>query len=668
MLDAGSINASDIDFIVEQFSRLTEKRSYQKPSEYIENVRYIDRALSPFPGKFSYEKFPYFREIVDCFAPDNPTRRVYLMKGNQIGATTGVLESIMMYYIGAVPSPVLYVLPDEGMARDAMRTKIEPTIDNCGLRPLIFAQSRKAAGSKNTGDTSLKKEYTGGYLHATGAGSGNRFRNFSYKIELVDEADGMEAKIKGEGSIYDIALARLDAYPNSSKLYIGSTPKEERSSIINKLFHDGSQEYFYVPCKYCGTMQKLEWCVWDETRTKQIGGIVWENDENYVPKLETVGYRCPHCGGVMKNYDKAIIMQKGEWRSDVAAHDLFTRSFHLTALYNPPGMFSWENYVTSWAACWDLKENRVKDIEKYRVFRNLKQGLPFQEKNEGIKYEKAVVHRRSGFARAHVPNELSQADAGSAILIVVCSVDVQKNNLFVDVKGYSWGGVTWTLDFFSIDGPTEDFNGPWDKLAAYIDEHVFDGDDGKHYKIAITLVDSGRYTDWVYSFVARFSTGVYACKGMDWIKNGETYQLFSPATLARIGLPLAYHVNTGKQKDRISNALNALQWNEGEKQPAWYPNFPEDFHDDYFRMFEAEEKVEVIDKNTGQWLKTIWRQKFGAANHGFDTYVYNRTALEIFADDICRNTLGIGHLEWEAFWNYAKAGEFYWADADTPTT
>ena len=133
------INFDDVDFLIEQFSRLTAQRSYRKPSEYIESVRYIDRALSPFPGKFSYDKFPYFREIVDQFAPDCPTRRVYVMKGNQVGATTGLLESIMMYYIGENPAPQLYVLPDEMMARDAVNTKIDPTIDNCGLRNLIFS-------------------------------------------------------------------------------------------------------------------------------------------------------------------------------------------------------------------------------------------------------------------------------------------------------------------------------------------------------------------------------------------------------------------------------------------------------------------------------------------------------------------------------------------------
>lgn len=662
MSDDYSVAVSDVDFLIEQFGHLTASRSYLKPSEFIEKVRYIDRALSPFPGKFSYDKFPYFREIVDQFAPNCPTRRVFVMKGNQVGATTGILESIMMYYIGENPAPQLYILPDEGMARDAMRTKIDPTIDNCNLRSLIFSQSRKAKGSKNTGDTGLKKEYTGGYLHAVGAGSGNRFRNFSYKVELIDEADGMQTKIKGEGALYDLAVARLDAYPTSSKLFIGSTPTEERSSIINKLFHSGTQKYFYVPCKFCGTMQKLEFSVWSEDKSTKIGGLVWAVDDNYEPILDSVGYKCPYCKKIMKNYDKAIIVPKGEWRASATAVQPNTESYHITALYNPPGMFSWEDYVSAWAGCWDLKNNRVRDKEKYHTFRNLKQGLPFTEQNEQIKYERAVLHRRFGFARGTIPNHLAENEAGSPVLIVVASVDVQKDKLFVDVKGYAKNGVTYTLDFFSIDGPTETFGGVWDELENYYDNKVFADEGKRRYKIAIMFVDSGHYTDWVYSFVARFSSGVYACKGMDWIKNGETYQVFNAATLARIGLPLAYHVNTGKQKDRISNAMNVLRWNDGELQPAWYPNFPETLGDDYYKMFEAEEKVEIIDKNTNQWIKTVWRAKFGAPNHGFDTYVYNRTALEVFAEDICKNDIGLRFLDWTAFWNYAETGAFFWVD------
>lgn len=648
----------DIDFLSRGFEKLTAKRSFMLPTNYAEQVRYLDKDLTPFPGKFSFKTVPYFREIVDCFSPTSNVQKVYVMKGNQLGATTDILENVMLYCIGCNPSPILYILPDDDMAKKAMDTKIDKMIDSAGLRGNIFAQTKKAAGARNTGDTSNKKEFVGGYLHAVGGRSGNKFRNFSYKVVLVDELDGMSENIKGEGTMEDLAIARSDAYPNTRKIYFGSTPTVEQTSKIFKLYQSGDQRRYYVPCKFCGEMQPLEWAIWNETKDKQIGGIVWENDEEFSPIIESVAYKCPYCGGLMKNYDKALIMDKGEWRATKKSDEEGSRSYHISPIYNPPGMLSWEDLVRLWAKCWDIKNNRIRDKESYRTFRNLKQGLPFREQNDQIRRERAMMHRRFGWARAKVPNKMAINDAGSPIWILCGSVDVQKDCLFVDVKGYGDRGVTWTIDAFRIDGPTEDFYGVWDKLAEFIERTVYESDDGHHYRIALTLVDSGHYTDWVYAFCSRFSAGVYACKGTDWIKNGETYQLFNKKTLESIGLPLAYHVNTGKLKDRIARAMNMLQWDEGTKQPDWFPNFPEDFHDDYFRMFEAEEKVEEYDKKTNKYIRTVWRAKPGAPNHFFDTYDYNLAALEIFADDICRNDLRINMLDWDAFWRYAAYGAF----------
>jgi phage terminase large subunit GpA-like protein len=320
-------------------------------------------------------------------------------------------------------------------------------------------------------------------------------------------------------------------------------------------------------------------------------------------------------------------------------------------------MLSWESIVLLWAECWDIEHNRVRDKEKYRTFRNTKQGLSFEESGVQIRYERAILFRRSGFARSHVPNEMAIKDGGSPILIVVASVDVQKNSLYVDIKGYSIHGVTWTLDFFSIDGDTADFNGPWDKLEEYIENTRFVSDDKRTYRIAITLVDSGWNTEYIYAFSARYPYGVYACKGVDYIRAGETYKLFDRGTLDRIGLSLAYHINTTKMKDRISNSMSILTWNDNELQPAWYCNFPEDFRDDYFKMFEAEDRVDEYDQY-GRYKRTIWKPKHNAPNHSFDTYCYNMAALEIFADAYCREELELPGLDWNQFWDAIKDGEF----------
>jgi phage terminase large subunit GpA-like protein len=338
-------------------------------------------------------------------------------------------------------------------------------------------------------------------------------------------------------------------------------------------------------------MQELVWHgVEDNGR---VYGIVFEPDAEFMPIRESVGYKCRNCGHVMKNWDKATIMEHGDWIETAKSSEPYLHSFHLSPLYNPPGMFSWEDMVTAWSQCWDIKNNRIKDKEKYRVFRNTKQGLPFKESGEQIRYEKAMMHRRYGFVRGKVPNDLAAKDTGSAVLIIVASVDVQKRNVFVDVKGYSMNGAIWTIDFFSIDGDVEDFGGPWDALGAYFENTT-----------------------------------------------------------------LAYHINTTKLKDRISRSLNSLQWDEGNAQPAWYPNFP----DDYFRMFEAENKVDEYDRKTNKYLRTIRKQKPGADNHAFDSFVYNLAALEIFADDICRIDLNLGCLDWRSFWDFAKEPVFYWVE------
>jgi phage terminase large subunit GpA-like protein len=658
------IYEGDADFLIEQTGKLTDSLRHELPSEFIERVRYLTSDLTPFPGKFSFDKFPYFRKIVDCFNPLDPTKEVVLMKGNQMGATTAVLETILLYNIMSDPKAQMYVTADAGLIRTSVQIRIEKMIDNAGARDLLFPQSRKKKGSRNTGDTAIAKEYPGGYLHFFGGRSPARFRGISYPLALADEVDAFPDSIPKEGTVINLVRNRTDAYSNKHKILWTSTPLVKQTSKIEKLYLAGDQQKYFVPCKHCGAMQELVWHGEDK-ETGYKWGVVWENDEQSNPIYETVSYKCcnPDCGGLMKNYDKAAIIPRGEWRPTVEKPlSPDTKSFHVTPLYNPPGMFSWEDAVKQWAECWDIERNRVRDREKYRVFRNTKQGLTFEDGGKQIDYERAVLFRRTGFAANHVPNKMAVKDTGSPILFVVCSVDVQQKCLYVDVKGYSDGGATWTLDFFPIHGETEQFNGPWDKLDEYISDKRFIGDDGKTYRIQITLVDSGHYTDFVYEFVKRHSYGVYACKGRAWINTGETYMLFSPKALEQTGMAQAFHINTGKLKDRISAALTSSFWETDKFQPLWYPNFPEDFRDDYFKMFEAEKKVFGKLKGAENITKVTWVQEFGKDNHAFDTYVYNLAGLEIAAEYYCKDTvngLGLEALNWRAFWEAAKTGEFY---------
>jgi phage terminase large subunit GpA-like protein len=654
-----------IDFLIEQFQKIPVAQEYELPSHFAERVRKLPKGLTPLPGPFSFQRFPYFRKIVDLFHPLNPAREVVLMKGNQLGSNVSVLETLLLYDIMVEPKPQCFITASNELIKTGVNTRIESMINIAGARHLIFAQAPKAKGSRNTGDTANAKEYPGGFLHFFGSKNPDRLRQNSYKSAKVDEVDAYKGTLKSEGDVVELIRNRTDAYIRNRKIYWASTPLVDQTSIIKKLFESGDQEYFNVPCKHCGEYQPLVWH--GKHENGEAYGIVWENDENYKPITadpekgikSTVAYKCKYCGGLMYNHDKEVIMPKGKWIATAESKTPGLFSFHLSPLYNPPGMFSWDDMVKAFAECWDIKNNRIKDKEKYRTFRNTKQGLTFEESGINLRYERTVMFRRFGFVRGKVPNDLAVKDTGSPILILACSVDVQKENLFVDVKGYSAGGATWTIDCLSFDGNTASFNGPWDLLDDFIENKTYVGTDGKKYHISITLVDSGWNTEWVYAYAMRHGQGVYVCKGKDYIEGGETFKLFNQSTLKGIGLGQAFHINTGKLKDRISNAFMALQWNEEEFQPSWFPNFADDFRDDYFKQFEAEERVDIYDR-FNKYIKTIWRQKGpNAANHYFDTYCYNLAALEIWANDWCRKVLGLEALDWAAFWESAREGYFF---------
>ena len=656
-----SITQDDIDFIIQQINSITDSRIYELPSDYVERVRYLPPELTPMPGKFSFDKCPFHREILDCLSPTSPTQEVALMKGVQIMATTAILENKLAYNIGCDPKPQLYVSADKELVTTGMKTKVERMIDTCNLRDLIFSQTGK---KRSTGDTITEKEYPGGFLHAIGARNPGKLRSMSYPNILFDEIDGFPDKLGKEGDPITIAKNRTNAYATKRKILYLSTPLIMQSSKIYFLYKKGDQRNYFIPCKHCGEMQVLRWHGVDENKNQY--GIVFELTKKFQPDYKTVGYKCQYCGKIMKNHDKSIFMNQGEWRPTAISELPLFRSYWLNTLYSPPGMYSWENIVQDWSECWDLEKNRMKDKEKTKTFYNLKRGLPWEETGSSIKYEKSVLHRRSGFFLSSIPENIMIRDTGSVALLLTCTVDVQHDGIFIHTIAWTFGGQSWTIDFFKIDAEERDIadvkSKLWTELDKYIIEKTYTSESGKNYRIINTFIDSGwgKYSDIVYEFCKGYSSGVYAIKGEEWIKPGLTYRMFSKETLEKAGLPSAYNINTTKIKDRIARYMGQLMWDSGQLQPDWYPNFPEDLHDDFFRMYEAEYRVEVHDKDTGQFKYIRWKQTQGADNHAFDTTVYNFASLELVADRTCREELGLKTLSWSDFWEYCKTGAFYY--------
>lgn len=648
----------DIDFLIDQINSVTDERHYDIPTEYIEQVRYIPKGLSPKPGFFDFSYTPYLIEPFNNLSPESPIETTIFMKSAQIGYTVGILENMVLYHIGSNPRTVQFVTADKNLAIETVKTRIDPMIDNANLRELIFAQAKRK-GNRSTGDTTLLKEYPGGFFSAGGAKNPDMFRGRTYQISGFDEIDAWDDDIK-EGSKIDLALNRSNAFSATRKIIMGSTPLILQTSKIYQYYMAGDRRNFFVPCPRCGAPQVLRWH--GVTESGKQFGIIFDIEKGK-PIYESIRYQCEFCDDQFYDHEKTILLPNGEWRTTFESSKKRYRSYWINALYSPPGMYGWDRIVEDWTDCWDLDKNRIKDKEKARVFWNTKRGLPWEERGESVNYEKANLKRVFGWRRGTIEQKFPIRDTGGKILLLTCAVDVQKMNLFVDIKGWTAGGRSYTIDFYEIPGPSEDDNSEsWKQLDILLTHGQWADEDGNIYRIVNTFIDSGRYTTNIYNFCSQYTTGVYPIKGEDFLPGGVIMKLFSKEIIekARLRSGIGYRLNVTALKDRTAHYMNISDWNTGALQPEWYPNFPEDLGDDYFRQFEAEIKVDEYERVTNKYRRSRWKETSpGRANHAFDTFGYSIGALYEIADFICKEELGLDILDWQEFWKFAETGNFY---------
>lgn len=643
---------NEIQWLRSEFSKILNSRIFPDPVDYVESVRYLPAELTTKPGYYDYDYMPYLKEIVNHFNPLSPTRKVIFRKPAQIGASTGILEAIISYYIGCVPRPMLYISADKELVETAMTTKIERLLDSCNLRDRIFSQTR--GKTRRTGDTKLAKDFPGGFLHAIGARNAAKLAQMSYPVILMDELDRFPDEVGGEGDPVALAENRSNAYSSKRKLLYLSTPGVLQTSKIERLYRLGDQKHFYIKCPRCGKYIVMQWHILFKGKHY---GIKFQTD-NGILIPESVYYQCQECKGKIFEKEKNDILLTGEWRPTAKTTERGLVSYWMDAVYSPPRTFSWVDMCYAWLKAWDINKNKVKDMQYYRSFRNTQQGKGFMDQGESITYERVISRRRHFYITNQIPNTHIVKECGSPILLLIASVDVQKDGIYLDVKGYTERGCTWTIDFRFIEGEVKIPNkGVWIELEEILTNKHWEADDGRIYKICTTFIDSGHEAKVVYDFCKNFSSGVYPCKGDDRLSNQITFKQFNKETLDKEGLSAAFHVNTYKLKDAISACMNKLIWESGNLQPSWFPNFADDLKDSYFKMFTSEHKMKVLDKQTNRFKKWIWKQT-QEENHGFDTYVYNLAALEFLADAVCRDYLNIQYLDYAEFWKYAKTEVF----------
>lgn len=541
------------------------------------------------PGKYHTDRTPFAREPMRCLSPLHPCKRVVTMVASQMMKT-----QIALNWIGGnihmAPANILALLPSEKLAK-RVSSRIDKTIKAVPeLRDRVAKPRSRDA--RNTLDT---KEFEGGTLYCTTAGSASNLAELSARYVYGDEIDRWDVDVDSEGDPVELAEARGTTFGRKAKFYFSSSPTIKGASRIDDLFAISDQRRYFMPCPHCGEHQVLVW-----------ENLKWNED------YSRVDYLCsnPDCGALIEEHHKTDMLLAGEWRA-TAEGDGETVGFHLNGLYSPLGWLSWQ----SLAKQYDKAKRAMDrgDAEPMQVFYNTRLALVWDAAQEQTK---------AGELKARA-EDYSLGEVPAKALILTCSVDVQHNRLEMLVLGWGIGMERWIVNFEVIPGDPSD-----ERTWLLLDERLkarYRHASGVELAICATTIDSGgHHHDEVYQFTRlRRWRNVIAVKGAS--RPGRPVLAQRPSKVdvtwkgktEKHGAEL-WIIGTDTAKDWI---YNRYPFHEGPGALHFSRDLPDDFYD----QAVAERKITRYVKGH---KRVEWVKGKAERNEALDLLVYNLAAAQ----------------------------------------
>lgn len=563
-------------------------------SQWADKYRQVGRP-SPEQGDWRTSRVPYTREIMDRLSPSDPCQIVVVMKAAQMAFTEVELNALGCW-AHRYPDSGMLVLPTTKTAKQFVRVRLDPMIEVNPTLSAIVAPPR----SRSRSNTVALKEFQGAMWAIVGANSGNDLRSYPGRYALMDEVDGYPPDLDGEGDPTELVIQRTATY-RKRKILLISTPTLELTSIINRWFHRGDQNYYHVPCPSCRFYQKL---VWGARNVKEgrRGGLRWPSG-----KPDEAMYECEACGDHFDESAKLSILQRGEWRP--SAPDNYNpkttgiRSYHINALYGPYG---WPG--NKWATLAAQWETDHKDPIKNKTFINLKLGEPYIDPVEAKANATTLFVRREAYG-PEVP---------SGACVLTASADVQADRIEAELVAWGPYEESWSMDYRVFPGDTSKITSScWIELDHFLSA-TYIHSTGALLAVKACCVDSGYnrqvVTTWCAERSARRIWATLGRAGQHPIWDAKWRKLRGKYAQARI-------IGVDAAKEVVYSSFRVME------PGARYCHFPMSMaHDmNYFEMLTSE--VRVPDY-TGPIPRYIWKKKSSSdRNEALDCRVGAYVAL-----------------------------------------
>lgn len=567
--------------------------------------------------RYDSRKTPYVIEIGIAASYDSPTQLITIVKGQQLGLTE-LLKAIVGQIMSENPDNIIYILPTISTSIQFSKAKLQKMIEATPSLSAIVSD----ASSRDGTNTTLMKEFPGGFLYIATANSGSELRMKDARVVIVDEYDGTKDDIDGEGSLKDVAAGRTAAKGSAAKIILNSTPVEMDKSKIWPEFLEGSQEYYYVPCPFCKFEQIIKWENF-KYNEKDVTSI----------RLQCVNDKCKQL--IPENY-KTWMMNPDNGAKYIAHNpdrqNKLHRSFHISSLYSPLGFLSWSQILQKFL---DIKGNKTKLI----AFYNLVLGIPYQDTEEELTPVSELKDRRykfnikiSDFIRNKFPTYFDERGelyddrviVPKDCIYLTAGTDTQDKWIETYVVGWGLNRNWWLIDHFRVDAPDGrrvDHQYIWDEQEAFRNK-IYIHETGVEMKVSVFFHDTGgHYADSVYNFVrGKYAEGYIATKG----SNVYGSPLISPMSRNNKGKIPLHMIGTDTAKRTIFGRFKAKKPGEDG-----YFHLPDWCTDEMCEQFLSEKLCRKKTKNAkGQILSRQHYEKTRDRNEGLDCLVGAYSAMK----------------------------------------
>lgn len=580
----------DVAACLEVFAAALEPRPKLTVSQWAERYRVLPAKGAAEPGPWRNSRTPYLVEPMDCLSSHHPAEVVVLMFGSQLGKSEAI-NNFVGYVIDHAPGPMLFVQPTEGVAEQYSKQRLAPL---CEQPPI--AGKVKDPRDRDSGNTTLQKEYPGGTLVLRGANSAAGLAGMPMQYAAFDEADRFPDDVADEGDPITVGSQRTRTFAHSRKIIITSTPTVKGSSRVDDEFQRTDQRRYHVPCPECGTFQVLQWT----PTADSPGGVVWDPSD----PAGTARYQCGHCPARIHPSQRDRMVAQGVWKASAPAGDGKRVGFHLSALVSP--WVTWGELAAMF-----LEAKRAGPV-KLKAFVNLQLGEPW-DAGEVASVEAKGLELRC--ERGWGAGRAVEVPAGVAVLTAGVDIQPQRGCVVIEVVGWGEGLESWSVDYLTIDGDPTNMppKGVWAELEAALSRrysHPVLGEIG----IKAVCIDTGASTQNVYRFVKpRQRRRWWGVKGRE-----DHGQPIWPAKPSKAGGIELRSINVDQAKEDV-------YWRLRVREPG--PNFchfPTGRDPAYFEELTAETLRTVYRQGRG---RKQWVLPDGKRNEALDVRVYAYAAV-----------------------------------------